>query len=79
MLTKLATFIKAVTQRCFLKVLFFFLTLKSLGGQFDLPCSFCKIVSRERMKLWYFVTVNIIVSHIFPENFIKILQVVQKI
>ena len=57
------------------------LTLKRLGGQFDpLPLGFSKNVSsKEWMKPWFFVTFNIIISHIFPENFIEIPQVVQKI
>ena len=51
------------------------------GGQFDPPpCGFLKKVSsRERVIPWFFVTFNIIISHIFPENFIEIPQVVQKI
>ena len=64
------------------------LILKRLGwGQFDphpTPhppppnlCGFSKNVSsKERMKPWLFVTFNIIVRHIFPENFIEIPQVV---
>ena len=28
---------------------------------------------------WFFVTCNIIISHIFPENFIEVSEVVQKI
>ena len=44
------------------------------------PCGFSKIVpSKQRMKLWFFVTFNIISRHIFPENFIELPQVVQKI
>ena len=50
------------------------------GGQFypnPPPCGFPKNVSsKERAKLWYFVTYNIIISHIFPENFIEIPQFV---
>ena len=34
---------------------------------------------REAVKLWFFVTFNIIISHIYPENFIEIPQLVQKI
>ena len=51
------------------------------GGQFDpLPCGFSKSVSfKERVKPWFFVTFNIILRHIFPENFIEFPQVVQKI
>ena len=50
-------------------------------GQFDPPfCGFSKIVfSRERVNLWFLVTFNIIISDIYPENFIEILHVVQKI
>ena len=56
------------------------LTLKRLGGQFDTPCGFSKNVSsKERAKPWFFVTFNIIIRHIFPENFIEIPQFVQKI
>ena len=48
------------------------LTLKRLeGGNFD------NASSKESLEL-VFVTYNII-SHIFPENFIEIIQVVQKI
>ena len=51
------------------------------GGQFDPPpCGFSKnLTSEERMKPWFFVTFNITLRHIFPENFIKFPQVVQKI
>ena len=41
---------------------------------------FSKIVfSRGRVKPCFFVTFNVIIRLIFPENFIKIPQVVQKI
>ena len=62
------------------------LTLKKLGGgrrgQFDLPppCGFSKNISSEEMvKFWFFVTFNIIIRQIFPENLIEVPQVVQKI
>ena len=48
--------------------------------QFDLHCAFSKnAFSKEKVKPWFFVNFNIIISHIFPENFIEIHQVVQKI
>ena len=34
---------------------------------------------KERVKLWFFVTFNIILRHIFHENFIEFPHVVQKI
>ena len=37
------------------------------------------VSSKENEKPCFFVTFNIIISHIFPENFIEILEVVQKI
>ena len=41
-------------------------------------CSFSKnAFFRETMNPWFFVTFNIIISHIFSENFIVIRQVVQ--
>ena len=44
------------------------------------PCGFSKNVSsKKRVKPWFFVTFNIITRHIFPENFIEIPQVVQKL
>ena len=44
------------------------------------PCDFSKNASfKERMKTCFFVTFNIILSHIFPENYIEFPQVVQKI
>ena len=54
-----------------------FLTLKRLGeegrGQFDPhPCGFSKnLSSKVRLKPWILVTFNIILRHIFPENFIE--------
>ena len=49
-----------------------FLTLKRLKSQAP---------SRERVKPWalFLVNFNAIISHIIPENFIEISQVVQKI
>ena len=53
------------------------------GGQFDTPtppCGFSNIVSSKlRVKPWFFVTFKIIIRHIFPEIFIEIPQVVQKL
>ena len=57
-----------------------FLTVKRLGALVWLHCGFSKNVSsKERVKSWFFVTFNIIISYIFPENFIEIAQRVQKI
>ena len=45
-----------------------------------LSCGFLKNVSSiERMEPWFFVTFNIILKLIFPEDFIEFPQVVQKI
>ena len=58
---------------------------KMAGGRVNLTpplpsCGFSKnISSKERMKPWFFVAVNIIISHIFPENFMEVPEVVQKI
>ena len=59
----------------------FLINPKTAGGdQFDPPCGFSKTVSsKERVKHCFFVTFNIIIRHVFPENFIEIPQVVQKI
>ena len=44
------------------------------------PCGFSKnVFSRERVKLRFFVTFDIIKSQNFSEKFIEIPQVVQKI
>ena len=44
------------------------------------PNDFSKIVSsKEREKPWFFVTFNIILRHIVPENFIEFPLVLQKI
>ena len=41
------------------------------------PCGFSKNVSsKERVKPWFFVTFSIIMSHIFPQNFIEIPPVI---
>ena len=57
------------------------LTLKRLVGSiWPTPCVFSKIVSsKERVKSCSFGTFDIITSHTFRENFIKISQVVPKI
>ena len=53
---------------------------KTAEGQFDPPCGFSKNVSsKERVKLCFFVTSNVILRHIYPENLIGFSQVVQKI
>ena len=52
------------------------LTLKQLTR----PCGFSKnVFFKERIKPWFFVTFNIIISYILPEIFIEIPQVAQKI
>ena len=59
------------------------LTLKRLGGvslTLPPPYGFSKSVSfKEREKPWFFVAFNIILRHIFAENFIEFPPVVQKI
>ena len=45
-------------------------------GQFDLSLWFLPKTSRERVKPWFFVTFNIIRSHLFPESFNEARQVV---
>ena len=42
------------------------------GFSKNVPC-------KETLKLWFSLTFNIIISHMFPENFIEIPQVDQKI
>ena len=57
------------------------LTLKRLraGSQHDLPCVFSKNASsKERVKPLFYVTFNIIITDIFPANFIEIPQAVQR-
>ena len=50
------------------------------GGEFKPSCGFSKnVCSKERMKPCFYVTFNVIMSHIYLENFIKIPQVVKKI
>ena len=40
-----------------------------------LLCGFSKnVTSKEKVKLWFFVTFNIVLRHIFPENFIEFPQ-----
>ena len=40
---------------------------------------FEKLHPLKRMKPWFSVTFNFIISHIFPENFIEVPQVIQNI
>ena len=50
------------------------------GSIWPLPCGFSKnISSKERVKLWFFVTFNIILGHIFRDIFVDLPQDVQKI
>ena len=50
------------------------------GVNLILPVVFQKMyLLKERVKTCYFRTFNIIISHIFPENVIKIPQIVEKI
>ena len=51
-----------------------------MGGQIDPPCGFLKnVFSIESVEPWFFVTFNIILKHISPENFIEFPQIIQKI
>ena len=63
--------------------LYFILTLICLidvGSTWSPHCAFLKNVSSiEWMEPWLFVTFNIILKHIFLENFINFPQVFQKI
>ena len=44
------------------------------------PCGFSNnVFSKDRVKPCFFMTFNIIISHIFPENFSEISEVVQRI
>ena len=48
-------------------------------SQIDPPCGFSKNVSsKERLKPWFFVTFNIILMDIFPENFLGLVRVRRK-
>ena len=58
------------------------LTLKQLGGVsiWPLPCGFTKnVFFGERMGSWFFMTFNITINDIIPENFTEIPQLVRKI
>ena len=54
---------------------FYLLNSKKAGGRGFSKNVFCK----EGMKPVFSLALNIVISHIFPENFIGITQVVQKI
>ena len=57
-----------------------FLILKMLGDNLTPPVFFFKDVSgKEIVNSWFLVTFSIIISHIIPESFTEIHQVVQKI
>ena len=50
------------------------------GGLFDLHCGFSKYVSStEKGETLFFWEFNITISHIFPENFFEITQVVRRL
>ena len=55
---------------CFCEINSLMLYPKKAGGQFDPCCGYSKIVfSGERVEPRFFVTFNIIISHIFHECF----------
>ena len=55
---------------CFYEINSLMLYPKKAGGQFDPCCGYSKIVfSGERVEPRFFVTFNIIISHIFHECF----------
>ena len=66
---------------------FIFLSWKNMGRGWGAGCvsliwrcSFSKnVFSRERVNLCFFVTFNVIVSHIFHENLIEVSPVIWKI
>ena len=55
--------------------------LRKGGGSTWTPLWFFQrcFFQRDRVKLWFFVTLNFIIRDIFPENLIKISQNVQRI
>ena len=55
-----------------------FFILKGWGTIWPPLCFFINLSNKEIVNSWFFVTFNLIISHIFPENFIKISKVVQK-
>ena len=64
--------------KCLKETVFCIFSLKTAGD--PPPCGFSKNVSsKERVRHWFFVTFNVIISHIFPEYFIEIPQVAQKL
>ena len=50
---------------------------KAAGVNLTFPCVFFSknIFSKERLKPWFCVTFNIIISHNFPENFKVVLKI----
>ena len=70
------------TQNSMKKLVFALFNAKMARGWsiWPPPCGFPKNVSSKvRVNPCFFVTFNTIISHIFPENFIEIPQVIQNI
>ena len=60
-------------------IIILYLTLIYLGGSNWLPCGFFKNISSvERVESSFFVTFNIILKHIFPENLIEFPEDIKK-
>ena len=54
------------------------LVLTEKNGKKRTPKKPTQIRAKERLKSWFSVTFNIIISHIFPENFIEFLKSFRK-
>ena len=65
---------------CGLSIMFLSNVFNPKNAGLTTPCGFSKnVFSRKRVKGCFFVTFNNVISQIFPENFIKVSKVVQKI
>ena len=77
--------ISCFNKPCYSKACYNFLTVLDNRLNSPLPpsrflCDFSKnVFSIERAKPLFFLTFNIALTHIFPENFIETAEVVQKI
>ena len=79
-IAKMFAYFRQIFKKCVLTLKMVDRGVGERGCSIDPSCGFSKKkFCRERMNHCFFVTFNIIISHIFPENFIKNPHIVQRI
>ena len=68
-IAKMFAYFRQIFKKCVLTLKMVDRGVGERGCSIDPSCGFSKKkFCRERMNHWYFLTFNIIISHLFPEN-----------